>query len=870
MPERPLLVLPTPEQSAEREKKSGGGDRPHHPNPERQAERLTPRLEDLQRAFDGRRARLQTDTHGLIPEEVVVLETVGPVDAFIRAVQKIPGMEWLSEIEGEEIPPDYDFFSIDSKGRPKPDKPLRGRLFMIFTNQDALQQMLGLWRTYKANKSLPRGLGRWKTLFEQLRDVRPWDIRDRLLETGALEDWQERAAHGQEIVPCEIELWYRQNAGQRRAARERVTGLVIAQRGEILNETVIEGIGYHALLARIPIVAIRPLLEDIKADVELVQCEQIQFFRASGQMVTVHPDDEHHQSDESAPEGTPPAGVPVVALFDGLPLQAHRRFEGRLIVDDPDGFEADYPANARRHGTAMASLILHGDLLANESPLRRPLYVRPILRPDSRDWRRQQETVPENVLVLDLLHRAVRRLFEGEGDEPAVAPDVAVINVSIGIVDRLFDGSLSPLARLLDWLSWQYKVLFVVSAGNHAHRIELACTRNEFDGLTPAELQECILKALAADARQRRLLSPAEGLNTLTVGALHEDAVEAQPPPLWRHPYKQRGLPSPINAQGMGYRRAIKPDILAPGGRVLVQDYPETSATVSLDVYGGTRPPGQCVATPGPVPGDTNATSHMRGTSNAAALVSRAAASLHDILDELRDLSEIGRDVIDNVPRAVWLKALVAHGAEWGAAGTILDGVLRTPENERHFKEYLTRLLGYGSIDIGRVRECTEYRVTALAGGILSADQAHIHRFPLPPSLSGQRGYRRLTLTLAWLTPVNPRHQSWRRADLWLSPPSDPLRMKRQQADWRAVQRGTLQHEILEGKRAAVYVDGAGLDVQVNCRADAGALEENVPYSLVITLEVAEEIGIPIYNEIRARVQTPVQVIASVYGSHDR
>ena len=37
-----------------------------------------------------------------------------------------------------------------------------------------------------------------------------------------------------------------------------------------------------------------------------------------------------------------PVGLPVVALLDGLPLQAHRRLQGRLIVDDPDGFELDY------------------------------------------------------------------------------------------------------------------------------------------------------------------------------------------------------------------------------------------------------------------------------------------------------------------------------------------------------------------------------------------------------------------------------------------------------------------------------------------------------------------------------------------------
>ena len=138
--------------------------------------------------------------------------------------------------------------------------------------------------------------------------------------------------------------------------------------------------------------------------------------------------------------------------------------------------------------------------------------------------------------------------------------------------DRLFDGSLSPLARLLDWLAWRYQVLFVVSAGNH-HRIELSVPRGALSTLAPEELQNHVLHAVAADARHRRLLSPAEGVNALTVGAVYDDASTGDPPTRWVHPYVSANLPSPINAQGLGYRRAIKPDILAPGRRLVVQEY---------------------------------------------------------------------------------------------------------------------------------------------------------------------------------------------------------------------------------------------------------------------------------------------------------
>ena len=75
-------------------------------------------------------------------------------------------------------------------------------------------------------------------------------------------------------------------------------------------------------------------------------------------------------------------GSPRVALLDGLPFQNHDALAGRLLIDDPDGVADDYPITARNHGTAMASLIIHGDLSSAGDPLDRPLYVRPIMRPD--------------------------------------------------------------------------------------------------------------------------------------------------------------------------------------------------------------------------------------------------------------------------------------------------------------------------------------------------------------------------------------------------------------------------------------------------------------------------------------------------------
>lgn len=864
MAERPLLILPAPATAA-RAKKGGGGGGPAPLGQARQKQRLGPRLDELEAAFEAKRLTLQTTAAGLVPEDVLVLETAGPVDNFFKAAARIDGLEFLAEYDEDDIRPDDDFFVEKKGGR----EEYRGRVYLMFANQLAFQQLLNLWNTWQRGENFQRGLTKWRDVFALLRDIRPWSVRDRLEETGVLLDWRDRLTWESQNVPCEIELWFRAGEQQRAVASVAVRGRVRELGGEVVSEAAIPEIHYHALAVRLPVSAVQALLdEDRRGAIALVQAEQIQFFRASGQMagrVTVE-----QVSPLSALPNEPlpyPESLPVVALLDGLPLQSHRALAGRLTVDDPDDFGADYEARFRLHGTAMASLIIWGDLHSPGMPIPQPLYVRPIMRPYMQpgwDDRPPEERVSEGLLVVDLIHRAVRRMFEGESDTPATAANIAVINLSIGLADRPFDGTLSPLARLLDWLSWKYDVLFLVSAGNSTREVRMERPWGEFAASSREELQQRIAKAIAADARHRRLLSPAEAVNVITVGGTHEDGDSAPLRSNWIDPAAS-GFPSPINAQGQGYKRSVKPDVLAPGGRIaLVRPMLDSATELSLPrvSYG----PGQLVATPGEAGGDLGAAVPSRGTSNATALMSRAAALLVPVLAELRE-SE-GGEALDRVALAVWLKALLVHGARWGAAGDAYLSLFRSPDGGNKLSEYLTRLLGYGRVDLNAVRECTETRVTALAGGALAKETGAEHRFPLPPSLSGKRGWRRLVVTLTWISPVHALSQRWRRAHLWFSSPKSKLSigsgnlLERRGADWQAVQRGTVQHEVFEGEKAAAFVDGDEVVIHVSCREDAAVLEDAVPYALAVTLEVDESIGVDVYTEVRARVQNKLRVAA--------
>ncbi|MEB3301371.1 MAG: S8 family peptidase [Cyanobacteriota bacterium] len=785
-----------------------------------------------------------------------MLETAGTIDEFYKAVHKIDGLSFLAEFDEEDIPADDNFFVLKNEER----HPYRGRVYLMFTNQTAFQQLVRLW---KNKDSLPRGYTKWGDVFLLLRDLRFWSVQDRLDETGVLDFWRDRMTWEREHFPCEIELFFYPSVADRLNASAKVRSAVEAAGGSVHYESVITEIRYHALSVRLPVQAVDGLLAG-ERDLQLIQLENIQFLRATGQMIARCPTSNPQSLPDFFKTSTSPpsSAEPLVALIDGLPLEQHQALAGRLRVDDPDDIEAEYPAEYRRHGTAMASLIIWGDLHRPGEALAQPLYVRPILRPfhpPLNSGEIPEERVADDVLIIDLIHRAVVRILEGEGNEPPAAPSVKVINLSIGIGDRPFLHSLSPLARLLDWLAWKYKVLFIVSAGNVREAIPMDQAWGDLANQPLEEIQQAALKSIAADTRNRRLLSPAETINGLTVAATHHDEGILEVGPYWIDS-ALAGFPSPYNRHGPGYRRALKPDLLAPGGRAVLRK-PVLESQQSLKIVDHSNAPGHCVAGPGAKSGDLNATTKMVGTSNATALMSRAAALLVPILDELRASASEGTSLPQEVPDALWLKALLAHSARWGVAGGHYQQLFETAENKRQLRNQLGRFLGCGLVDSDPILECTATRVTALSGGTLSADAGALHRFPLPPSLSGKQGWRSLAVTLAWFSPIHTLSERWRRAHLWFKPPDSRLKkqLERTGADWQAVQRGTLQHEVFEGEGVSAFVDGDAIIVHVSCREDAKPLTESVPYALAITLEVDPKLG-EIYAEVKDRIQIKEKV----------
>ncbi len=854
MPEKPLLILPEPG-VAPKHRPFGGAPDIHLPSPSRQRDRFDAKFARLDSIFRRRAAQLQRDLTGVEPEQVLVLETVGSVEEFYKALQGAEGLEWLGDWTRDDLPPDEDFYRTGEHAQ----EALSGRLYLVLFNRQGLSELLELWAVFKRNPSNPhfrRGFAKWGHVFKQLRDIHLWGPKDRLRETGLLEDWDKRVAAGEEVVRIQVELWYRREASRREQSEAILQRLIQQEGGEVIGKAIIEEIAYHAVLARLPIQSVERIVRS--RGTQIVQCDQVMFFRPNGQAVAPLVAEEAVPGPEPLDGLALPRGDPVTALLDGLPIENHVWLSHRLRVDDPDNWAATVPSERRFHGTAMASLIIHGELDAPGPPLNRPLYTRPILRPDPRSWTPPAESIPEEFLPVDLVHRAVRRLFDGEGGLPAVAPTVKIINLSVGDQGRLFDSTVSPWARLLDYLAWKYRVLFVVSAGNHHRDIELNSPRRELPSIigNPDALEAQALEGIHRDAALRRLLSPAESVDALTVGSVHHDASTFVPSPTHIDPYHSPNMPSPVNPLGAGFRRAVKPEVLFAGGRQLYREkLGNAGAHAALETVETARSPGQRVAYPGQVAGDLRSAAYARGTSNGAALATRTASQLYDVLVDLR--REPGGTRLHDELIAVLIKAMIVHSAEWGTVGeTIIRhlGVTR---------DTVARFLGYGAARPERVLGCTDQRATLVGCARLADGEAHRYFVPLPPSLSGQRIFRRLVITLAWVTPINPQHSAYRRAHLWFDPYGaargegalqELLNVRRKDVDWRAARRGTVQHEIFEGEQASSFSDGDQFCIQVNCRAEAGELVDTIPYAIATTLEVAPAVALPVYQEIRERI----------------
>lgn len=827
--------------------------RPPMPSPQRQGERLGHRFERLRRLSETQGAlSLREDPSGIAPERALVFEVAGQIRDIFDAIRAIEGLDFLGD-EAIDFGPDKDFFTIDTrkrtKGQPRMDRPVEGRLYLAMPDVTALRHLLSLWDGWQKTNTVERPFGRWKKVFEQLHDLRAWGPKDRLSD-DTVRVWREELEESpQEMRRIEVELWFTTNETARRRTLDGFRAAVDEAGGSVVHEATIDEIRYSAALVDIPAREINRI--SAREEVHLLTCDGIMFLRPQSSLDMPEPIDPEDEADgRRSPTASPSDLPPIAALLDGVPVQNHTLLRGRIAMEDPDDLETMSVVSRRHHGTAMASLIIHGDRELDQDPIARRLLVRPVLC--ARDGT-PRETVPSDRLALDVIYRAVLRMKEGEGEDNGTAPDVFLINLSLGDRHRPFAGLLSPWARLLDYLADRYNLLFLVSAGNIVRTLPISEFPDwiSFKDAAPGDRERAVLKALHAERPHRTLLSPAEAINVITVGAVHQDA--------WpRHrgaavdPYNADDLPNISSAHGLGHRRAIKPDIHMPGGREFV--YWSGSPPFAIQPAPGLF--GLRAAAPPQSSGSPDREGWSNGTSVAAALATRAC---HRIFDSLMDTSG-GSLLSDLHPRfrAVVVKSLLVHRAKWQAAADLV-GALVPRGVGKHFErsDNIARFLGYGAPRIEEAITCAENRATLVGYGEIGAKQTNVHQIPLPESLEQVTDPRSLTITVAWISPTNPNRQEYRQAELAVGTAKGietGLGVSRttHQPNHHACARGTVFHCRYEGSGAVSFLHDGRLSLPIVCRERGGSLDRSIRYGVVVTIEAGE--GVPVYREVRTRL----------------
>lgn len=834
-PSKPLLrLIPGPEQ----QRPAGRAAFPPSParfDAARQRAAFGPKFGQLAEvlARDGDPLELRADPAALAPERLLVFEVRGAITPFANAIRKIPGLELIDEEELAEDESDKD--------------PVA---YLLMPNVAALQQLASLWQRWK-NKQLIRGETPWRDVFELLRDIRPWGPNDRVQPEDADELMHEIGVLGNDTpIRLEIELIFRSNPGDGNRAEEEVRAAVAARNGNVVARSRLDDIAYHALLVDLPVWAVRQIAE--RQIYGIAGLEPVMHIRPQSIVATTSVTDET----QSAPAAEVALGSPILALLDGVPAAAHPLLSRHVIVDDQFGLEPNAIVANRRHGTAMASLIIHGDRNKDGSPLPRQIHVVPLLG--------NLDQFPPNRLIVDLIYLALVRMREGQD---ATAPGVVIVNLSLGNRRRQFHGQLSAWARLLDRLAYKFGVLFLVSAGNVVHPFEVRdfATRIDFEDAPPLERASGVLKAINDIASDRRLLSPAETVNGVTVGAHNEDGVN----PATRaaaavniEPYPEHSLSNPSSALGPGFARSVKPDILMPGAREYVQVI-RNDQHITVRPAAASRSAGLRVAAP-PAQGRENVDAFTNGTSAATALASRTCHRIHDALE-----AAYGEQFTDlpHIQRAVLLKALLVHPAIWSEETVaLIRDVIGPGDGRQHVKQKdnIRRFIGFGMVDENDAVACAEDRATFWATGTLNPDKVAPIRIPIPQIMHGRAQMHSMSATLAWFTPTAPGRKSYRTCKLKIIEPSELERLGISaqgvaQPDANQTNRGTVFTRRWTGTRAPVVAADASITLTIQRDPDQGGIfDEPIHFGLAVSIAMPGVVGL--YDQVRDTLRPQIRL----------
>ncbi|MCL2716935.1 MAG: S8 family peptidase [Alphaproteobacteria bacterium] len=755
-----------------------------------------------------------------------MFEVTGSVQDFAKAVSRIAGLEFAGE---EELTPD----EFDTNPE----------FYLLVPQLDALKEIVSLWKGWQQTGTVPRNYGPWRHLFAQLRDVRPWGPADRVSLVNR-EYFHDRVdgAPDNEAVRIEIEFVFRPSTDSRHVAEADVADYIATIGGAVIDRSQRPEFAYHAVLADVPTTEIRRIADLDPTSLAGADPVALIVPQSVGTPIEVA---ERTPVDVVRPDAR--LDEPIAAIFDAVPMQAHPLLDGRLRIDDSVNLEAR-AVGPRVHGTAMASIVLHGDLNDSPTPIRRRVYFRPVMYAPS--W--GDEVFDNNRLIVDVIVEAVMRMRASDGKE------VIVVNLSLGDRTRPFAGNISTWARALDYLAFTYGILFLVSAGNATDGVSMVqfADAAAFEAVSATERAEAVLRAVDAMKANRRLLAPGDSLNALTIGAWHRDSstetFRGRSPFV---PYDGQEMPNVSSRLGLGLRRSTKPEALFAGGRQPARLAPVATPPVLLSHPHPSRFWGLKVVAP-----TENGAMGLHFTMGTSAATALATHSAHRIFDALEDTYP---ELIARMPlaeRACLLKALLVHSASWRGSGTFIRSVIDPDEklNHEHWRREVCRYLGYGFVDPDDAIACAVDRATMWATGAIGPEGSATFDVPIPAIFGSNANPREVRATLAWFAPTRPGNLAYRAVKLRIpSLQADVLEIAgvdtlTGQPTNSQSESGTIIHRRCHDAR--IGGGGATIPVQIQRERDQGLpIDEAISFGFAISLEMPG--AVELYDQILPNIQ---------------
>ena len=863
MAERPILRFPNPRHSARIKGSSANPPRASGPARNVQRRRFQPTFDALARAFetDDPTLTLREDPAGIAPERALIFVSAGRITDFLRAAEAV-GLEIFAEEDLEAVDEFPEGFSP-----PTGQDELSRTLYASMPTIESLEKILSLWNAHQRQKEAPTGAAPWWHLFDLLLELRRWGPQDRLDATSRAIIEDRLPANDHDKATIEFELWPTRNLPKRRRWRRATQQRIENAGGAVLDASSISdaGLHYEAILAEFPAYVVRSMLGDLAGTHELVTIEGVQFIlpQTIGQAL---PNEDTDQTQQQANGTGFVSDAPYrAALFDGTPVAAHPVLDGGVAIEDVHDLVRLSQVSQRYHATAMASLILRGDLDSDGTALQDTrLICVPVLVDD-----REAARTPRERLFVDMLHTALVRLL---AHKAPLAPEVFVVNFSVNVAETHFAGRISSLARLMDWWAAEHGVLFIISAGNVGPLPLPQVGWQQFEDADPEARRQMVQTSIRSFIGKRSLLSPAEAINGLAVGALSRDLSARRPPEvsyILALETAAESFPQVTSALGLGVHRNIKPDLLHYGGQLEARVHPQNGGSILRPLSNGKRT-GLFAASPTK---GTRAIQRSRGTSAAAAMTTRAVLQSAEALmgpDGPYEGQELSRQHV-----ALLTRALAVHSSRWPETAKSHYDELTTRESMHHSraKEEVCRQFGHGVIFPELMQSSPQDGATLVGVNSIRKDGARIFQFPLPSSMAGDKVRRSMWVTLAWFSPVNISRAQYRLASLEAVSADDrnfrddgwglALKTDGYSPDANMIKRGSVWSRRLtfKNQHAPDYDEEGFVPIGVQCRdASGGGLgpDQVIDFAIAVTLQVEQPVQYDVLDEISLKLRVPI------------